>query len=87
MAPKNPRLPHIEMAVELYKAAPSGDRLSYRLSIDGEPVAFERLRGAKRLLADALLGLAVSDHGRRKSMNAVDPDQITGPPGPPTGSA
>lgn len=66
------------MAVELYKAPLSGDRLSYRLFIDGVPVEFEQLRGAKRLLADALLGLAVSDHERRKSLNVVDPDQIPG---------
>lgn len=81
MAPKNPRLPHIELAVELYETATPADRLSYRLFIDGAPVEYERLRGAKRLLADALLGLAVSDHERRKSMNAVDPDRIPGPPG------
>ena len=81
MSQKNPRLPHVEMSVELYETKSPGDRLSYRLFIDGEPVEFERLRGAKRLLADALLELAVSDHKRRKSMNVVDPNQIPGPPG------
>lgn len=80
MAPKNPRLPHIEMTVELYETESPSDRLSYRLFIDGEPMEYERLRGAKRLLADALIELAVADH-KRKGMNAVDPDQIPGPPG------
>ena len=79
---KNPRLPHIEMAVELYEseAAAPGDRMSYRLFIDGEPVEFEHLRGAKRTLASALLQMAERDYACKKSAGAVDPDVIPGPP-------
>ena len=54
--------------------------MSYRLFLDGEPVEFARLRGAKRALARALLQLAERDYERKKSAGKVDPDVIPGPP-------
>lgn len=88
---KNPLLPNIEMTVELYKPAPgeSGERLFYALFIGGKPVEFEKLRGAKRLLADALIGLTMNDYERKKTaikpaVGATEAAPITDPiPGPP----
>ena len=79
---KNPSLPSVEMTVDLYESASdhSDDRLRYRLFLDGEPVEFEHLRGAKRALASALLQMAERDYERRKSAGEIDADVIPGPP-------
>lgn len=82
MNTKNPHLPHNEMAVELYEseATTPGDRMRYRLFIDGQPVEFAHLRGVKRSLASALLQMAERDFERRKSAGEVDPAVVPGPP-------
>ena len=82
MSTENLGLPDIEMSVELCESSSSdpGGRMSYRLFLDGEPVEFARLRGAKRALARALLQLAERDYERKKSAGKVDPDVIPGPP-------
>ena len=82
MSPGNPQVPQIEMTVELFEpdTGASDEKLTYRLFLDGEPVKFEHLRGAKRALASALLQMAERDYSRKKSGGGVDPHVIPGPP-------